>query len=136
MTGNRPCYRGIGLALKFGCGLVGGGAELEAGEELVVAGGAEGREEDGVAMDGDVVDVPEIYVREIVSDDLLDLEKDLAAFVVIGSLAGLVEERVELRIAIAAAIGAVGWNFMGGEDEFENVGIVVTADPALRVELE
>jgi len=116
--------------------LVGGGAELEAGEELVVAGGAEGREEDGVAMDGDVVDVPEIYVREIVSDDLLDLEKDLAAFVAIGSLAGLVEERVKLRIAIAAAIGAVGWNFMGGEDEFENVGIVVTADPALRVELE
>jgi len=109
---------------------------LEPGEELVVAGGAEGREEDGVAMDGDVVDVPEIYVREIVSDDLLDLEKDLAALVVIGSLAGFVEECVELGIAVAAAIGAVGRNFVGGEDEFEDVGVVVSADPALCVELE
>ena len=124
------------MALKFGCRLVRGGAELEGGEELVVAGGAEGREEDGVAVDGDVVDVPEIYVGEIVGDDLLNLEKDLAAFVVLGSLAGLVEERVKLGIAVAAPVSAIGRNFVGGEDEFENVGIVVTADPALRVELK
>jgi hypothetical protein len=116
--------------------LVDGGAELEGGEELVVAGGVEGREEEGVAVDGDVVDVPEIYVGEIVGDDLLDLLKDLSAFVMVGSLAGLVEEHVELGVAIAAAIGAVGRNFVGGEDEFENVGVVVSADPALCVELE
>ncbi len=106
------------------------------GEELVVASGAEGREDDGVAVDGDVVDVPEIYVGEIVGDDLLDLLKDLFALVAVGSLAGLVEKCVEVGVAVAAAIGAVGRNFVRREDEFKNVGIVISADPALRVELE
>ena len=41
-----------------------------------------------------------------------------------------------MRISIVAAIGAVGREFFGAEDEFENVGVIVAAYPALCVNLK
>ena len=45
-------------------------------------------------------------------------------------------KRVERGISVVAAVGAVGRHFLRVENKIENVGIVVHADPAKRVQLE
>src|SRR5437899_614054 len=84
----------------------------------------------------DIIQIPEIYVRQIAGEDLLDLRVDLGALALIELTAALRDQSVNLRIAVVTAIGAPGREAAGGEDSFKNVGILIAADPAQRINLE
>ena len=84
----------------------------------------------------DIIQIPEIYVRQIAGEDLLYLGVDLSALALIELAAALRDQSVNLRIAVVTAVGAPGREAAGGEDSFKNVGILIAADPAQRIKLE
>ena len=76
-------------------------------------------------MDGNIVLKPERQIRQIRGDNLLRLTVERAAFFTIRFDASFIKQRIELPIAIAAAIGSGGRNFMRAESVLEKVGIGV-----------
>src|SRR5438552_16521593 len=84
----------------------------------------------------DIIQIPEIYVRQIAGEDLLYLRVDLGALALIELAAALRDQSVNLRIAVVTAAGAPGREAAGGEDSFNNVGVLIAADPAHRSTLQ
>src|SRR5207253_6152921 len=83
-----------------------------------------------------IIQIPEIYVRQIAGEDLLYLLVDLGALALIELAAALRDQSVNLRIAVVTAVGAPGREAAGGEDSFKNVGVLIAPDPAQRIKLE
>ncbi len=59
-------------------------------------------------MDGDDVGEPERYVRKIFRQDFLNFAAESFPFFAIHFGANLVGERVNARVAIVSAVGAIG----------------------------
>ena len=81
-------------------------------------------------MDGDDVRKPERQVGQVFGKDFLNFAAERLPFFAIRFRANLVDQRVDARVAIVSAVGAVGREALRGKNEFEDVGIVVGADPA------
>ena len=58
------------------------------------------------------------------------------SFFLIHFHSNLIGERVETRVAVVSAVGAVGRESLGGKSKFEKIGIGVGADPALVGDLK
>ena len=77
----------------------------------------------------DRIAVPEIDGWKIVSQNLLGLEIIGAAEVCVGALAGVAEQRVELRIGIVAAVVTLGRKILRRVNS-KNIRLLVAAYPA------
>ncbi len=87
-------------------------------------------------MDGDYIGEPHRDVGQVVRQDFLYFAAESLSFFLIHFNANLIGERIDARAAVVSAIGAVGREAFGGKNKFENVGIVVGADPTQESELE
>src|SRR5437588_10554758 len=84
----------------------------------------------------DIIQIPEIYVRQVAGKDPLHFSVNFFALVLIELTAALRDQSVNLRIAVVTAVGAPGREAAAGEDSFKNVGVLIAADPAQRIKLE
>ena len=73
-------------------------------------------------MHADIVDVPEIHVRLVYGKDFLNFGQDLPSFCAVHFHSFAIEQSVECRVAIVAAIGAVGREAFGGEGKLKKIG--------------
>src|SRR6202171_5680250 len=87
-------------------------------------------------MDGDYVGGPERGVREIVGQDFLALAAENLPFFTIHFDTDLVGERVDARVAVVSAVGAIGREALAGEGELEEIRVAGGADPAEKIDLE
>src|SRR5438105_3135856 len=84
----------------------------------------------------DIIQIPEIYVRQIAGKDPLHFSVNFFALVLVKLAAPVSDKGVNLRIGVITAVGAAGRETGGIEDIFENIRILVGADPAQRIKLE
>ena len=80
-----------------------------------------------------IVQIPQIDVRQVLGQDLLDLVVDDLAFCLIESAAAFANQFIDARIGVEGAIGALGSEAGGVEDVLEDVGIEIAA-PTQRSE--
>jgi len=88
------------------------------------------------AVDGNHIGEPHRDVGQIVGQDFLYFAAECFAFFLIHFHTNLVGERVDARVAVVSAIGAIGRESFGGKNKFEDVGIVVGANPTQESQLE
>src|SRR6266478_2697412 len=86
-------------------------------------------------MDEHVIEKPEVDIRQVGGENRLDAGVCRLAPTGIGFRAALFDKRVELRVDIETAVSPVWREFVGVEGVFEDVGILVTADPTQRIYL-
>src|SRR5262249_55155582 len=83
-----------------------------------------------------VVEIPQINVREIGGELLLNLTIDRLPFGLIDLAASLFDPRINLWIAVEAAVGALGRKARRMKHVLKDIGILVgAADPTQGVEL-
>src|ERR1700751_1910919 len=87
-------------------------------------------------MHQQIVVVPKIDIRDLLRDQTLKLGINLAARAFVNLPATSVNQCINSRIRIVAAIGAVRRKLLRVEDVFKNIRIFVAADPAQAVQLE
>ncbi len=87
-------------------------------------------------MYGDDVGEPEQQAGNFVRKDFLNFAAENLPFFAIHFGANLIDQRVDARIAVVSALGAVGRKALRGKNKFEDVGIVVGADPTRIGELK
>src|SRR5258707_14492896 len=73
---------------------------------------------------------------KICRQDFLGFAAEGSSFFRIHFHSNLIGERVETRIAVVSAVGAVGWEALGGKSKLKKIGIGVGADPALVGDLK
>ena len=93
--------------------------------KVVFAGGGELQVAYFATVDGDYVSEPHGDVGQLFGDDFLRFAAEGFALFLVGFDVDLVGQRVDARVAAAAAVGAVGRKAFGRKNKFENVGIVV-----------
>ena len=79
-------------------------------------------------MDRDHIGEPHGNVGKVVGQDFLYFTAENFSFVLIHFHPNLIAERIDTRIAVVSAIGAVGREAFGGKNKFENIGVVVRAN--------
>src|SRR5438067_863881 len=84
----------------------------------------------------DIIQIPEIYVRQVAGKDPLHFSVNFFALVLVKLAAALSDKGVNLGIAVVTAVGAPGREAAAGEDSLKNVGVLIAADPAQRIKLE
>ena len=77
-----------------------------------------------------VVEIPEVDVRQVLRQDVLNFEIELLAGVLIDLGFCLIDEGVDAGVGVVAAVGAVRRELRGVESVFEDVGVLVAADLA------
>src|SRR6516162_9081558 len=74
-------------------------------------------------VDDNIVEIPEIYVRQIFGEDSLNLAVNWLALCLVDFAACLVEQRIDVRIGVVTAIGALRRNAGGVKHIFEDIGV-------------
>src|ERR1035437_7777217 len=110
--------------------------QLRCLKEIVIAGGAEVHVAQTTRVYQHVVEIPEIDVRELLRHDLLNTAVVGFEPLPVYRGASIVDEPVDLRVGVIAAICPSGRSAGGGKNVFENVRILVAADPAQGEKLE
>src|SRR5271165_7124560 len=82
-----------------------------------------------------VVQIPQVNVRQVFRNDLLDFIVDGLALLLVDGAAALRDQLIHTWVGIKSAIGAFGRKAIGAKDVLENIGIKVASDPAQRMEL-
>src|SRR5215475_7775621 len=83
-----------------------------------------------------VIEVPQVDVGQVAGKNLLDLRVNLFALGLVHRGASPVDQTIDLRIDVIAAVGMLGRKARGVKGVIEDVGILVAANPAERVELK
>src|SRR5215469_2622300 len=109
--------------------------ELRGTKKVVIAGRVQLDALHAIGMDEHVVEVPEINVRKILGDDLLQLGIDDFALLLVEGGAALANELIDAWVGVEGAVGAFGREAGGVEDVLEDVGVLISTDPAHRVHL-
>src|SRR5580692_4604822 len=86
-------------------------------------------------MHHDVFDVPQIDVGQVVGENALDLRVDLFARVLVNFPASLIDQRIDTRVGVISAIGAVRRELGRMKNILENVRVFITSNPSQRVQL-
>src|SRR5215469_17440085 len=81
--------------------------ELRSLQEIVVAGGSNRYATHAVGVNEDIIEVPEIDVRQLLRNDPLDLVVDGFAFVLVQRCAAFSDQLVHARVREKRAIGAL-----------------------------
>jgi hypothetical protein len=79
-------------------------------------------------VDGNYIGKPHGDVGQVVGQDFLDFAAECFAFFLIHFHTNLIGQRVDTRIAVVPAVGAVGRETLRRKDKFEDIGIVVGSD--------
>src|SRR4051794_37568277 len=87
-------------------------------------------------MNDDVIQVPEMNVRSIVSENAFQLEINLLALFLVQFATPFINERIDLCIHVIATVRALRRKACGMKDVLENVRVFVSADPAQGIDLE
>ena len=103
-------------------------------QKIVIAGGIQRQVAYSLGVHQHVVVIPQIDVGQFVGQDALDFCVELFAGVLVEFLAGLIDQCVDPRVGEVSAVGAVGREFGGVENVFEDVRVFVAADPAQGIE--
>src|ERR1039458_4605077 len=74
-----------------------------------------------------VVEIPQIDVRQVFCQDLLDLVIQRLALLLVQGTLGLTDQLVHSRVRVKSPVGTLGGEAAGSEDVFENVWIQVAA---------
>src|SRR5271157_6276084 len=104
-------------------------------QEIIVAGRAYLDAVHPVGMHQNVVEIPEIDVRQVYGDDLLDFIVDDFAFLLVDGAAAIADQLIHARVGVEGAVGALWSEAVRTEDMLENVGIEVAPNPAQGMEL-
>ena len=82
-----------------------------------------------------IVEIPEIDVGQVFGDDALNFVIDDFALLLVERAAAFADQLVDPRVRVEGAVGALGREAGGVEDVFEDVGVLVAANPAHGIHL-
>src|ERR1700750_1572838 len=83
-----------------------------------------------------VVEIPQVNIRKVFCEDLLDFSIDQLALLLVGLCTSRGDERIQPGVRVEPAILAFWRHVVGIESILEDVRIIISADPAQSVELE
>src|ERR1700690_207638 len=82
-----------------------------------------------------IVEEPQVDVGKVVGQDRLNLIVNRLAKGGVRLCAALIDQRVEPRVDVEAAVRPVWRKLLGVKSVFENIGIFVAANPPQRIHL-
>src|SRR6202165_864553 len=121
------------ITLKTGYWLL--GTHFSGLQKVVIPGGIQREVVHSLRMHDHVVKKPEVDVGKVGGQDHLDVGINSLAPAGIGLRTPFFDKRVDPRIHIEAAVGAMGRKFVGVENVLEDVWGFVAADPTQRIHL-
>src|SRR6202158_4875001 len=121
------------ITLKTGYWLL--GTHFSGLQKVVIPGGIQREVVHSLRMHDHVVKKPEVDVGKVGGQDHLDVGINSLAPAGIGLRTPFFDKRVNPRIHIEAAVGAMGRKFVGVEHVLEDVWVFVAADPTQRIHL-
>src|SRR5208283_2318589 len=90
---------------------------------------------DPVGVYQHVVQIPQVNVRQVFRNDLLNFIVDDLALLLVDGAAALLDQLIDAQVGVKSAVGPFGREAVGSKDVLENVRIQVAADPAQGMEL-